>query len=277
MTIYCRGNESASGTPVPAPLNIAHRGASASAPEHTFAAYDLALDLGADYIEQDLQLTADSVLVVLHDESLDRTARGPRGWCTGRVRDRVLADLRTCDVGSWFNEAHPDRARSEYVGLRIPTLEEVLQRYGRSTRYYIETKQPEAAPGMEQHLVSLLRRFELLPASSQDWTVLIQSFSPESLRKLHTLHEALPLIQLFRRGRIPEPLDSVLEAVSGYAVGIGPSWRDVTSELVAVARRHGLAIHPYTVNEPEDMRRLLDLGVTGLFTDFPERFDCLRR
>src|SRR4028119_1977971 len=108
-------------------LNVGHRGASGYAPEHTIPAYDLALKMGADYIEQDLQLTKDGVLVVLHDETLDRTARptaeSAPGDCTGLVREKTLAQIKTCDVGSWFNEAYPQYARPEYVGLKIPTLE----------------------------------------------------------------------------------------------------------------------------------------------------------
>jgi glycerophosphoryl diester phosphodiesterase len=126
-------------------LNIGHRGASGYAPEHTLVSYDLAIALGADYIEQDLQLTSDGVLVVLHDTTLDRTARGLAENCTGLVSDKTLAQIKTCDVGTWFNEANPGFARPEYVGLTIPTLEEVFVRYRRRTNYYIETKSPETA------------------------------------------------------------------------------------------------------------------------------------
>src|SRR5262245_27696218 len=112
------------------PLAIAHRGASGYAPEHTFAAYDRALELHADYIEQDLQMTKDGVLVALHDPSLDRTARGDAANCKGLVIDKTLAQIKTCDFGGWFNEA--------FANQRIPTLEEVFQRYGKRARYYIE-------------------------------------------------------------------------------------------------------------------------------------------
>src|ERR671916_500502 len=121
------GKKASADAPV---LNIGHRGASGYAPEHTFAAYDLALKLGADYIEQDLQMTKDGVLVVLHDDTLDRTATGPARNCTGLVIEKTLAQLKTCEVGRWFNRAYPLYARPEYAGMRIPTLEEVFQRYG---------------------------------------------------------------------------------------------------------------------------------------------------
>ena len=83
-------------------LNIGHRGASGTRPEHTFAAYDRALALGADYIEQDLQVTSDGVLVVLHDGTLNRTVRGPAENCTGAVDTKTLAQIKTCSAGEWF-------------------------------------------------------------------------------------------------------------------------------------------------------------------------------
>ncbi|HKK93888.1 MAG TPA: glycerophosphodiester phosphodiesterase family protein, partial [Longimicrobiales bacterium] len=141
---------------------IAHRGASAYLPEHTFAAWDRAVELGADYIEQDLQMTADGVLVVLHDDTLDRVARGPAEDCTGPVSGKTLAQLQRCEVSSWKIEALRAAGESsraaELAALppqRIPTLQEVFERYGSdgSVRYYIEIKSPEDAPGMEVELL----------------------------------------------------------------------------------------------------------------------------
>ena len=252
------------------PIVIAHRGASGLAPEHTFAAYDLAIEMGADYIEQDLQLTLDGVLVVVHDDTLDRTARGPARECTGPVRDKTAAQLEACDFGLWYDERHPNAPRA-FAGQKAPSLETVSRRYGPSTRYYIETKQPEAAPGMEEALLALLREHDLLPCSADDRRVLVQSFSPESLEKLHRLSPDLPLVLLLGRDGLAEPVDATLADIARYAVGIGPYRGNVHAELVAAAKRHGLLVHPYTVNEPEEMRRLLELGVDGLFTDYPNR------
>ena len=98
---------------------MGHRGAAGLAPEHTTASYDLALKLGADYIEQDLRMTKDGILVVIHDEDLDRITRGPAKNCTGPVSEKTLAQIKTCDVGSFFNERYPEYAREEYAGLKI--------------------------------------------------------------------------------------------------------------------------------------------------------------
>ncbi|HEX6710103.1 MAG TPA: glycerophosphodiester phosphodiesterase [Rubrobacter sp.] len=260
-------------------LNIGHRGASGYAPEHTFASYDLALQLGADYIEQDLQMTKDGILVVMHDETLDRTARptaeSQPGDCTGLVREKTLARIKTCDVGSWFNEAYPQYARPEYVGLKIPTLEEVFQRYGTSVNYYIETKNPEADPGMEEELLHLMDKYGLTKPAAKHWQVLIQSFSAASLQKIHTLNPSLPLIQLYSSTETSQTIQAQLDLVRTYAVGIGPSKTDVDAALVEAAHARCLYIHPYTVNETAEMQTLIDLGVDGMFTNFPDRLDAL--
>jgi len=255
-------------------LAIGHRGASGYAPEHTIASYDLALQLGADYIEQDLQLTKDGVLVALHDPTLNRTARGPAENCTGLVIEKMLAQIKTCDVGTWFNTAFPQFARPEYVGLRIPTLEEVFERYRHSVNYYIETKNPEEAPLMEEKLLALLDQFNLRGSAVRRNQVLIQSFSAASLQKLHGLDAELPLIQLYT-GLPSATIRATLDQVRQYAVGVGPSQGSVDAALVAAAHERCLDIHPYTVNDPTAMAALISLGVDGMFTNFPDRLNAL--
>ena len=260
-------------------LNVGHRGASGYAPEHTIPAYDLALKMGADYIEQDLQLTKDGVLVVLHDQTLDRTARptaeSAPGDCTGLVREKTLDQIKTCDVGSWFNETYPQYAKPEYVGLKIPTLEEVFREYRKSTNYYIETKSPESAPGMEEELLRLMDEYGLTEPAAEKWQVLIQSFSPASLQKVHTLDPSLPLIQLFSGAETSQTIQARLDATATYAVGIGPSKSDVDRPLVDAAHARCLDVHPYTVNESAEMRSLIAVGVDGMFTNFPDRLEAV--
>jgi glycerophosphoryl diester phosphodiesterase len=270
----------AAGTAAAAPpgeqvLNIAHRGASGDAPEHTLAAYDLAIRQGADYIEQDLQLTSDGVLVVLHDVTLDRTARGPAENCRGRVDTKTLAQIKTCDVGSWFNEAFPARARPEYVDLRVPTLDEVFSRYGRRVNYYIETKSPETADRMEERLLELLDRHGLRKPASVRRQVVIQSFSRASLEKIHRLDPSLPLVQLHPFTETSQDIRGRLADISAYAVGIGPFFASVDGALVAAAHSSCLEVHPYTVNDGDGMGRLLALGVDGMFTNFPGMLEGL--
>jgi len=253
-------------------LIIAHRGASGHAPEHTFSAWDLALEMGADYLEQDLQMTADGVLIVLHDETLDRTGRG----CRGRVRDLIFEQIAGCNVGSWFNQAFPERARPEFDRERVPTLDAVLNRYKDRSRFYIETKQPEEAPGMESELLRVLDACDLRPSSSADTRVIVQSFSSESLALLHTLEPRLFLVKLFHRIQRGRLLMRLLRTVATFARGVGPSFRTVTPGIVDAAHDLGLVVHPYTINEPADMQRMAEMGVDGMFTDFPDRLARLR-
>src|SRR5687768_16260757 len=115
-----------SGDPQNLMIVIGHRGASGYAPEHTFASWDRALELGADYLEQDLQMTRDGVLVVVHDDTMERTTAGA---CRARVIDMTLADVQQCEVGTWFNRLRPEHARAEYAAERVRTLDEVFARY----------------------------------------------------------------------------------------------------------------------------------------------------
>lgn len=260
--------ENPAASPPENPIVIAHRGASADAPEHTFAAFDLALEQDADYLEQDLHLTADGEMVVIHDDTLDRTARGPVESCTGPVSDKTLAQLQECDMGSWFNETYPERANPEYVGLQIPTMEEVLDRYGDTTRYYVELKAFAGVTGMEQPFVDLLVDHGLVDGAAESRQVYVQSFSPDVLAEVHSIAPGLPLVQLFITATAPTD-DDAFDAVAEYAVGIGPSRNDVDDTFLAAAHARCLAVHPYTVDDPDEMTRLLDAGVNGMFTNTP--------
>lgn len=252
-------------------MNIAHRGASGLAPEHTFAAYDLALASGADYLEQDVHMTRDGVLVVLHDATLDRTAWGRSGW----VAELTLEQLRPCDVGSWFNHAYPEHARPCFSGLRVPTLEDVFSRYGTAARYYVELKDPELYPGMEEELIRLLGEHGLCDAPTTR-PVIVQSFLSRSLEKVRSLAPSLPLVRLYP-ALGAAAVTRTLEETARYAAGIGPFAGDVTRELVAQAQELGLEVHPYTVDSRDEMVALARLGVDGLFTNFPGRLASLQR
>jgi glycerophosphoryl diester phosphodiesterase len=237
---------------------IGHRGASGHAPEHTFASWDRALELGVDYIEQDLQMTSDGVLVVMHDPTLDRTTSG-----SGEVSAHTFAQISQLDAGSWFDP--------KFSAQRVPSLRQVFERYGTSANYYIETKNPEEAPQMEEKLLALITEFGLHAATVEKWQVLVQSFSKPSLLKIRDLDAQLPLIQLIEKEYASRDIQQRLAEIHTYAVGIGPARTSVDAELVDAAHAHGLIVHPYTVNEEAELRRLIALGVDGMFTDFPDR------
>ena len=179
----------------------------------------------------------------------------------------TLADIQQLDAGSWFDP--------EFAAARVPALREVFQRYGSRARYYIETKNPEDAPGMEEKLLALIAEFGLRAGAVAHWRVLVQSFSQASLLKIRDLDAELPLIQLVEKELTSAEIRAQLPDIHEYAVGIGPARTSVDDQLVNATHDYGLVIHPYTVNEEPEMQRMIALGVDGVFTDYPDRLHKL--
>jgi glycerophosphoryl diester phosphodiesterase len=249
-------------------VNISHRGASGHAPEHTLAAYELGEIMKGDYIEIDLQMTKDGELIAMHDETIDRTTDG-----TGTIKEFTLEELKRFDAGSWFNEAYPDKAKPEYMGLEVPTLREVIDRFGADANFFIETKSPEVYPGLEEKLVEILYEYNLVGEERQSGKVIIQSFSAESLKKIRQLDDSIPLVQLLSY-YAPAVITNVeVTKIKEYASGIGMHFTAINPVYVKRVLDSGLRIYPYTVNEKEDMEMLLDWGVTGMFTNYPDRLE----
>lgn len=255
------------GRPLDRQLVLAHRGASFEAPEHTFPAYDEAVADDADFLECDLQLTKDGVLVCVHDTTVNRTSNG-----TGRVDSFTLAELRALDFGSWFNRANPSRARAEYVGLKIVPFEEQLDCYlglNPNLRFHVETKAPsEYAGRLEPALVALLRRKALLATGGpNDSTILVQSFEESSLRRIKELAPTLPTALLF--GLALPPPDGSLPPSADISA---PNFAYLLADPTYVTRAHaqGHLVHTYTVDDATQMRVLLEQGVDGIFTNRPD-------
>ncbi|MGN7739335.1 glycerophosphodiester phosphodiesterase [Pseudomonas sp. 22526] len=200
---------------IPHPAVIAHRGASFDAPESTTAAYKLARDLGADYLEMDLQRSKDGVLFALHDNNLQRTTDVASKFPERKdspANAFTMAELKTLDAGSWFNQAHPDRARPSYVGLKILTLDEIIDIAQSNPQHkpglYIETKEPKQFPGIEHDLKEKLQdRGWLSPAGSKlaksdlavgqgKGKVVLQTFEKSSLELLQKEMPKVPKILL---------------------------------------------------------------------------------
>ena len=197
---------------IPRPAVIAHRGASFDAPESTAAAYTLARDLGADYLEMDLQRSKDGVLFALHDNSLLRTTDVAKKFPERKDSPAsafTLAELKTLDAGSWFNQAYPDRARPSYVGLPILTLDEIIDIAQGNPQHkpglYIETKEPKQFPGLEHDLKNKLsERGWLEPATTTaeplvgqgKGRIMLQTFDKNSLELLQKEMPNTPKILL---------------------------------------------------------------------------------
>src|SRR5690625_4231164 len=250
-------------------LNIAHRGASGHAPEHTLVSYQMGEEMNADYIEIDLQMTKDGTLIAMHDSDISRTTE-----VEGAVKDFLLEEIKILDAGAWFNSENPDLAQPVFSNMEIPTLDEILEQFGRDANYYIETKSPDIYPGMVEELLEVLHQHELIGEDISEGQVIIQSFDKSSLLEVKELEPSIPLIKLLNyRDHEAALTEKELEDIKKYAAGIGVNYRSVTKEFVDKVRTEGLLIHPYTVNEKEDMERLINWGVTGIFTDYPDRLE----
>jgi glycerophosphoryl diester phosphodiesterase len=246
----------------PPPLVIAHRGASIDAPEHTFAAYDRAVEQHADVLECDLQLTADDVLVCVHDTTVDRTTGGT---ATGRVDDYTLDELRAMDFGAWFGP--------EFAGETIVPFEEQLRCYREidpDLQFYAETKAPAEYGGrMEPALVALLERLELIPEGPADPTtapVIIQSFERPSLDAVKELAPSLPTAWLW----VAPPAELTGGAAWPSTVDVmapGAQYLQANSLLITQAHGLGREVHTWTVDDPAVMNELLAAGVDGIFTN----------
>ncbi|PNZ53739.1 glycerophosphodiester phosphodiesterase [Staphylococcus arlettae] len=254
-------------------VSIAHRGASGYAPEHTFDSYDKAhKEFNADYIELDLQMTKDGNLIAMHDEDVERTT-GHKG----RVEDYTTKELKQMDVGSWFNKKYPKYAKKEYKGAKIPTLEEILDRYGDNANYYIETKSPDVYPGMEEKLLHSLEKHNLLSDQKLNkGQVVIQSFSQESLLKVANMNNQIPLVQLVDENKLSTFTSKDLKFISSYAIGVGPDYSDLDEQMVQKLHNYNLKVHPYTVNTEKDMQQMLNIGVDGVFSNYIDKYINLK-
>ena len=270
---------------------IAHRGASAYAPEHTLAAYELAIQQGADFIEQDLAVTRDGVLICLHDDTLERTtnvedvfpARATTDPVTGRPRwvaaDFTRAEIRQLDAGSWFDP--------KFAGARIPTFAEAVAGVGGSRGLYPELKTPGLYRARQIDMAGIfVADVTRLGLDRTHGRLIVQSFDEQVLRELARRLPAVPRTLLIDPGDGPRWLsDEGLKAVTAFATGIGPSklLLDGRPEIVRAAHAAGLTVTPYTFTTRGAPTRFPDvtaemryylatLDVDALFTDNPDRF-----
>lgn len=236
------------------PKIIGHRGFSGIAPENTLAAIRAAIATGVDMIEVDLTLSRDGAVVCFHDETLDRVTNGH-----GLLRGYDLADLRLLDAGRWF--------APEFAGEPLPTLEEVLDSCRGRVALNLEIK-PEAFDPARP--LVLERTLAALTERSMVDNVVISSFDPrvllESRRLAPDLERASLLYPPYHRNSPPR---AIVDQVGATALHVERT--QATPDLIAACRESALPLRVYTVNTDDDMRRLIDAGVDGLFTDFPDR------
>lgn len=245
-------------------LIIAHRGASAFAPEHTMIAYEIAHQAEVDYIEIDLQMTKDGVLVAMHDEKVDRTTDG-----TGLVKEYTLQELKQLNAGKWFNEEYPGLANREFENEQVPTLEEIFLHFGDEVNYYIELKSPRIYEGMEEKLLALLKKYDLIREGQDLPKVIVESFNEDSLTNFHALEPTLPLIQLFSFKEKAALSPSDYKRLQAYASGIGVNLKSVDQDFIHDAQLNGLQVHLYSLKNEIDIKNAFHLDANGVFVDSP--------
>lgn len=275
-------------------INVAHRGASAYAPEHTLAAYRLALDQGADYVEQDLAITRDGVLICIHDPTLERTTdveeRFPdrartitwegktvKGWF---ANDFTLAEIKTLDAGSWFD--------ARFAGERVPTFDEAIAVVKGRAGIFPELKTPEVYEGrnvgFEPLVAAALDKHGLRgPGADARTPVILQTFHAATAKNLAAMKIGVPIVLLLSSGEGWTTPARVREW-RPFVQGLGPAKAIVeqTPELVKWAHAEGMTVVPYTFRSSDTGRHpsvraemeyfLYTLGVDGLFTDNPDQF-----
>ena len=274
---------------------VAHRGASADAPEHTLAAYRLAMAQGADFVEQDLAVTKDGVLICLHDASLERTTnveelfpdRATTQTIEGRTRkawlanDFTLAEIKRLDAGSWFDPKFKDE--------KIVTFDEAVALIKGQAGLFPELKTPEIYAGrdvkFEELVAAALDQHGLRgPKADPKTAIILQTFGEASARKLAQMKIGVPVVLLIGDGRNFDSAEKV-KAWKGIVQGLGPAKQIVLKnpDFVKWAHAEGMTVTPYTITTrdlksgfadvtAEMNHYLYTLGVDAVFTDNPDKF-----
>jgi glycerophosphoryl diester phosphodiesterase len=223
-------------------LRIGHRGAAGYEPENTLRSFEAAVRLGADMTELDVHICSSGELVVIHDESVDRTTNG-----SGFIRNMTLGELKTLDAGK---------------GEKIPTLKEVFSKLLGRISVNIELKGPRTAEPVKEFIDDLIRRGEWCREN-----VLITSFDWVMLRRLREISTDVRIGLLVYKN-----LDESLKvATEVEAYSVNPYHKSIDSEFIGRSHELNLRVYPWTVNEPEDIRRIVGLGVDGVISDYPDR------
>ena len=227
-------------------LVIAHRGASSYAPENTYAAFDLALEMEVRHVELDVQLTADNRVVVIHDETVDRTTDG-----SGPVTGHTLEELSRLDAGSWLD--------AKFSGFHIPAFEQLLIRY--KGRFHFHTEIKGRSPSLSQRTANLIRKHGM------EEQVTITSFQYARLEEMRACAPELPAGWLVR--------DINDETISkAHKIGLSqlcPEAKTATPELVRRLHAEGFTARAWGVSTEALMEQVVEAGADGMTVNFPDK------
>lgn len=230
----------------------AHRGFSGQYPENTLAAFRAAIAAGCDRIELDVHLTRDNEVVVIHDDTLERTTTGK-----GNVADKTLAELRRIDAGAWFD--------ARFTGEKIPTLAEVLDLCRDRIFINIELKKGKNFPYTMAELAD--RTLSVVEKAGMTGQILFSSFDPAAVDRIREINPRLPLALI-----VDKPWERPEEAGRGKLYGaLNCKTAVLNAENIRRAQAGGIEIHAWTVNAPEAMEKFIALGVDGIITNHPDR------
>lgn len=269
----CRADETATSVPTslpPSPVSslssviiVGHRGAAGIAPENTLASFQKALDLGVTAIELDVHLSQDDELVVLHDPTLDRTTDG-----SGAVRNMPLAELKKLNASAKY------KGQGIYAIQCIPTLQEVYDLVGKRAQVYIEIKlatDNQRYPGIEQKVIEVVRKNNAVNSTR------VSSFDFATVRQIQTLEppigrEAIISTAYLRniglQGKGPVEIAADVAAQGARAVGVEKTY--LSPALMSALKQAGLAVGVWTVDDPNDLWKFLDLQVDAVTTNRPD-------
>ena len=248
----------------PRPRLFGHRGASGTHPENTLPSFRAAVEKGAQAFELDVHRTADGEIVVFHDDTLERTTDG-----VGPVSARSLAELQSLDAGFRFSRDGGRTFPFRGTGVAVPTLRQVCTEF-RDTPIIVEIKQSD--PPLEAELAQVLQE------TGADSRALVFSLRQEPVNRFR--EAAGSMATGFGPDEVADFLRRIEHAEwagyrpAGVAFAVPVRWyatRIMSRAFVDAAHRHGCEVYVWTINEPQEMHSLLDLGVDGLITDFPER------
>jgi glycerophosphoryl diester phosphodiesterase len=245
------------------PLVMAHRGGKGLWPENTLYAFEQAVAMGVDVLEMDFHSTADGVLVLMHDDTVDRTTNG-----TGPIQALTLEEVKALDAGyHWSSDdgqSHPYRGQ----GITVPTVEEVFQAFA-DMPLNIEIKPAE--PSLAEPFCQLIRDYEMTER------VLVASFHQEVMKafraecpEVATSAGENEIIVLFALSKLLLERAYTLPAEAVQVPEYRGNLHVITTRLVKAAHNRNLEVHAWTINAVEDMEHLLDLGVDGIITDYPD-------
>lgn len=236
-------------------INYAHRGASGYFPENTMLAFEKALNLNATGIETDVQMTSDGVLIVLHDELVNRTTNGH-----GLVKDYTYTQLRKLDAGSWF--------RKDYNYLKIPSLEELIEFLkDKDIKLNIELKNNIVLYNkIESKVIDMIYKYGM------ENKVILSSFNHYCLKKCKEISKEIPIGALYKAGLYePEKYAKHLDAdaLHPYFYAIN------NSSIIKKIKESGIKINTFTVNEENHMKFFINNHVNGIITNYPDKLSKL--